>query len=80
MTLTEYLNQADPVWSPQVLLEENEVNILDTIWVAGEKRSLVTINSTDELVDGLHYCLVRGTLWVMDRDGNPRARSVFRLK
>jgi hypothetical protein len=80
MTLHEYLNQADPVWSPRVLLEENELNVLSTARVAGEERSLVTIRSEDPLLRSAHYLLIRNRLWAMDRDGNPRARSVFHLK
>ena len=80
MTLTQYLNQKDPVWFPTVVLKEEELNMLDTIYISGEKRSLVTIKSDNPIVKDLHYCLVRGRLWVMDGHGNPRARSVFTLK
>jgi hypothetical protein len=80
MTLTEYLNQADPVWSPIVLLEEKELDILSTIRVAGEERSLVTIRSEHPLLRSVHYLRIRNRLWVMDRDGNPRDRSVFHIK
>jgi hypothetical protein len=79
MTLLEYLNQPDPVWSPKVLLNENELNILSTIRVAGEERSLVTIRSEHPLLRSVHYLLIRNRLWVMDRDGNPRDRSVFHI-
>ena len=80
MTLTQYLNQPDPVWFPTVLREEKELNILSTIRVAGEERSLVTIRSEDPLLRSVHYLLIRNRLWVMDRDGNPRDRSVFHIK
>ena len=80
MTLTQYLNQKDPVWFPTVVIKEEELNMLDTIYISGEKRSLVTIKSDNPIVNDLHYCLVRGRLWVMDEHGNPRARSVFTLK
>ena len=80
MNLTEYLNQADPVFYPNVILKKEEINVLTTIKVAGEERSLVTIKSDDPIVKDLHYCMVRGSLWAMDGDGNPRARSVFRLE
>ena len=80
MTLTQYLNQKDPVWFPTVVIKEEELNMLDTIYISGEKRSLVTIKSDNPIVKDLHYCLVGGRLWVMDEHGNPRARSVFTLK
>jgi hypothetical protein len=80
MTLTEYLNQESPVRGPRVLLEKEELNILTTIRVAGEERSLVTIQSEDPLLRSAEYLLIRGRLWAMDRDGNPRARSVFHVK
>ena len=79
MTLTEYLNQEEPQRFPTVLLRKEELNILTTIRVAGEERSLVTIQSEHPLLRSVHYCLVNGRLWVMDRDGNPRAKSVFQV-
>ena len=80
MTLTEYLNQENPVWNPNVILKNDEVIVLTTIKVAGEKRSLVKVNSEDSLLKDIHYCLVNHRLYVMDYDGNPRKPSVFRLE
>lgn len=77
MTLTEYLNQTEPVRFPTVVLKKEEVNVLNTIKVTGEERSLVTIKSDNPIIKDIHYCMIRGRFWTIDRDGNPKSHSVF---
>lgn len=77
MTLEEYLNQTEPVRFPTVVLKNEEVTILNSIKVMGEERSLVTIKSDDPIIKDVHYCMIRGRFWTIDRDGNPKSRSVF---
>jgi len=80
MTLDQYLGQESPIRFPTVLLERDELQVLQTVETPTGRRSLVTIVSGDPLVKELYYLLLGDQLWTMDRDGNPRARSVFQLK
>lgn len=81
MTLTEYLNQADPVHMPFVMLEQTEIKVWQVI--PRIKKALVEVPKLYEAYGvNAQYIIEEGdpALWVMDNDGNPRARSCFRLK
>jgi len=76
MTLTEYLNQADPVRMPHVELEPNEYRI-----VASVNSACRTIQAVEVPALGMDYVKYEdeNVLRVPDEDGNPRARSCFYL-
>lgn len=81
MTLKQYLNQKDPARMPQVVLGEKDYIVAGTITrITGEKRSRVYINTKDPLLAGIEYCLIGSGLYTVDRDGNPKNRSCFRIK
>jgi hypothetical protein len=83
MTLKEYLKQKNPVRMPIVTLKKKEYSIASTGMygrLRDEKRSRCWINSADPLLAGTEYCLIGTTLWTVDRDGNPKNRSCFRIE
>ncbi len=81
MTLKQYLNQKDPIHMPHVVLEKKEYKITNSrTSVMGETRSTVYINSDNPLVAGVEYCLIGSHLYTVDRDGNTKGMSCFRIK
>lgn len=78
MTLTEYLNQKDPVRMPDVLLQEGEYIKGVTIQIPGAYiLTQVFINGIDhEYVERSD----RAHLYTTDGDGNPKSPSCFRIK
>ena len=81
MTLKQYLNQKDPARMPQVILEKKDYIVASTRTnITGEKRSRVYINTDNPLLAGVEYCLIGSGFYTVDRDGNPKNRSCFRIK
>lgn len=79
MTLTEYLNQEIPKRHPTVYLTADDLTIGHTYKLPnGEKRTRVWINTNNELLKGIEYCLIGTLLYTTDSDGNPKNGSVFR--
>jgi hypothetical protein len=80
MTLTDYLNQKDPQRMPNVVLKKHELIIANTrTTIMGDKTSRVYINHDNPLVAGTEYCLIGSRLYTVDRDGNARNPSCFRV-
>lgn len=72
MTFTEYLNQPDPVYMPNVIITESDCDTVFTN-VKGDISISLTIN-------GKLYYYVTDTynrLWTIDSDGNKKSRSCF---
>lgn len=82
MTLTEYINQKDPVRMPYVVLDRSEFKVLTTTkWTDGTTFTHVVIPHF-----GYTYVLrgklgqyVGQTLYTTNRDGNEKAASCFRI-
>jgi len=80
MTLKEYLNQKDPVHMPHVVLEKKEYRVTNTHKTPrGEVQKTVYINSDNPLVSGVEYCLIGSHFYTVDRDGNVKNMSCFRI-
>jgi hypothetical protein len=84
MTLSQYLNQKDPIKGVRVFLKKSELlygvkHTMTSGSKRGEVRQQVWINSKNEIVAGIEYCLIGNMLYTVDRDGNPKNSSVFRL-
>lgn len=77
MTLSQYLNQADPVRRPTVIVEFSEVSIGRFIGAIGSKYAPVFINRIQA-----EYAVKEGSnlIYTTDEDGNPRRVSVFQFK
>jgi hypothetical protein len=85
MNLKDYLAQENPIRHPQVILDESEITRSRTIKFAGELFTYIFINvdyHNSNLVNGIEYIVLgsNGNLWTTDDDGNPKSRSVFKLK
>ena len=76
MTLTEYLAQTDPVRMPDVVLEEGEYEIFNTVGMKPFRFTHVYLPS----VKG-SYSVKEGdtTLYTQDQFGQPKNRSCFSL-
>ncbi len=80
MTLKEYLSQKDPVRMPNVIVKKNEYIVASTHTLrSGEVRKTVFFKSKNPLVAGTEYCLIGSSFYIVDRDGNPKNRSCFRI-
>lgn len=79
MTLTEYFNQETPRRMPSVYLRAEEYTATALVKYANEERARVYINHP--AVAGIEYSVSKNciTLYTTDRDGNPKAPSVFHL-
>jgi len=84
MTLTEYLNQADPHRMPNVVLDKTEYTIASSINIPNKgKLSLVYITDPEaKILWGIEYVKWDNdtTLYTTDADGNPKKRSCFSTK
>lgn len=76
MTLTEYLAQTDPVRMPDVVLQEGEYEVFNTVGMKPFRFTHVHI----PLVKG-SYSVKEGatTLYTQDQFGQPKSRSCFSL-
>lgn len=77
MTLTEYLNQSNPIKMPNVILAEREYKI-------GLKISLPNNESITQIfipAVNTYYIQKNGdtVLFTCDKDGNPKAKSCFNI-
>ncbi len=80
MTLKEYLSQKDPTRMPNVIVEEHQYKICSAIKLRnGEVRKTVYFKSRNPLIAGTEYCLIGGSFYTVDHDGNPKNRSCFRI-
>ncbi len=80
MTLKEYLHQKDPVRMPTVIVKKNEYIVASTHTLrSGEVRKRVYFKSRNPLIAGTEYCLIGGSFYTTDHDGNPKNRSCFRI-
>lgn len=80
MTLTEYLNQKEPVRMPTVIVDKKEYMVISTHKAAnGEVRKRVCLKSKNTLVAGVEYCLIGNRFYTTDRDGNPKDASCFKV-
>ena len=83
MTLTEYLNQDDPVKMPHVELEDDEVKFGIQYMIARAPfiREVTILALWEKYqIPGTYIQKNRElTLWTSDQDGNPVARSCFSL-
>jgi DUF438 domain-containing protein len=82
MTLTEYLNQADPVRMPNVFLTENEYIKHNTIQIGRDKLTSITIPAIWEhfKVNGAYVQKNDSTaLYSQDEHGNTKSLSCFIL-
>jgi|JI10StandDraft_1071094.scaffolds.fasta_scaffold46334_8 hypothetical protein len=80
MTLTEYLNQTEPLRKPTVIVDEKEYNVVFTYKAAnGEVRKRVCFKSKNNLLAGIEYCLIGSRFYTTDRDGNPKSASCFKI-
>ena len=79
MTLTEYINQENPVWGNVVYLEPNEY--IEHFY-PNENLSLINIPIIYEKygLDGM-YIMYKDCdiLYTQDDNGKPKKRSVFRI-
>jgi hypothetical protein len=86
MNLKDYLTQENPIRHPQVILDESEIVRGQTIkYAGGESFTSVYINvdyPNANLVNGIEYIVLNSgkILWTKDSDGNPKSRSVFKIK
>lgn len=78
MTLTQYINQKEPIHFPNVILEENEYTVVSSLKIAGEIHKRVYINTKS--LAAIEYCLIGTKLYTTDKDGNPKNISCFRIK
>ena len=80
MTLTEYLNQIEPVFGNVVYLEPNEYV---EHYCSNEDLRLIEIPIIHEKygLDGT-YVMYKDSdiLYTQDKNGKPKSRSVFRIK
>lgn len=79
MTLTEYLNQKEPMRMPTVIVDKKEYIVASIHTLRnGEIRKRVYFKSKNELLAGVEYCLIGSRFYTTDRDGNPKSASCFR--
>lgn len=77
MTLSEYINQQEPVHMPIVLLQPGEYTTRLNYYDPGsqEDRSYIIIHQYPEAE---YVCRGKnGRLWTADEHGNPKACSCF---
>jgi spore coat polysaccharide biosynthesis predicted glycosyltransferase SpsG len=80
MTLTEYLNQKEPVRMPTVIVDKKEYKVIFAHKAAnGEVRKRVCFKSKNNLLAGIEYCLIGNRFYTTDRDGNPKDASCFKI-
>lgn len=83
MTLTEYINQADPKRNPVVFLEESEYEIHGSINVGVNVLTSIEIPVIRKKY-GINSCYIQrngdSNLWTQDEHGNPKSRSCFYIK
>jgi hypothetical protein len=77
MTLTEYLNQDNPVKMPNVLIESGEYKMGHFYGAIGAKVADIRINGI-----GFYYCVKQDSniVYTTDTNGNPKAPSCFIIK
>ena len=76
MTLTQYLNQENPVRMPHVVLQTGEYSQGSFIGAPGKRFAPVSLHGIG------FYCVKEGDtrLYTVDNDGNPKSPSCFHLK
>lgn len=76
MTLTEYLNQQDPVRMPHVALQPGEYILGHFFGAPGRRIAEVFLPKI-----GYSYCVYEGNkrLYTVDDNGNPKSPSCFYL-
>ena len=76
MTLTEYLNQKDPIKMPEVILQDGEYEIWNTAGKAPNRFTHITIPAVNA-----SYVVNEGEtqLFTQDKFGYPSKRSCFHL-
>jgi len=80
MNLKEYLSQKEPVRMPRVIIEEHQYIVASNSKHSnGEVRRRVYFKTKNALLAGVEYCLIGGSFYTTDYDGNPKNRSCFRI-
>ena len=81
MTLTEYINQKNPVRSPRVTLEPSEYEITHTIKVGQDILRFIYIPAIWLRYKASGYVQKNNQeqLYTMDQDGNPKYLAVFKI-
>lgn len=80
MTLTQYLKQKEPVRMPDVIVKNSEYIVANTRTLRnGEVQKTVYFKTTNSLLQSIEYCLIGGSFYTVDRDGNTKNRSCFRI-
>ncbi len=80
MTLKEYLSQKNPVKMPTVIVNKNEYIVAYTQTLRnGEVQKRVYFKTKNELLAGVEYCLIGNSFYTVDKDGNVKNRSCFRI-
>jgi hypothetical protein len=84
MNLTEYLSQKSPLRNPIVEINPGQYRVSHSIKVGQETHSYVVIEDPDFVAQfgSIGYLRINTSpsLWTMDNQGNPKARSVFYTK
>jgi hypothetical protein len=84
MTLDEYIAQEDAERFPNVVLKPEEYTVGDFIGIAPNRVRVITITHEgfNKEFSKNEYALKENdkTLYVIDRDGNPRKRSCFNIQ
>lgn len=80
MTLHQYLSQKNPARMLSVIIKDKELSVASVyISARGEISSRVYINTDNPLLAGVEYRLIGTYLHAVDRDGNAKGRSCFRI-
>lgn len=86
MTLTEYINQTNPVFMPNVLIQKGEFEIswASSRWEDGKRQEyrVISMPALNKKYNGTfrYLCAAGSTqLWTMDEHGNLDQRSTFNL-
>jgi len=81
MTLTEYINQKNPVRFPKVILELDEYQVTHTIKVGQDILRFISIPAIWLRYKASGYVQKNNQeqLYTMDQDGNPKYLSVFKI-
>lgn len=82
MTLTEYLNQVDPIRMPNVVLVKSEYRVIDSIKQGQNKITFIEIPALYKRfgIDGTYQQINDfPELYTITGDGNKRAVSCFRM-
>jgi hypothetical protein len=86
ITLSEYLDQKEPVRMPYVVLKENDYNLGHWYGVEGKKRASLWIPALSSVLppNGVNpeYVVIEGLhqVYTTDSDGNPVRSSCFHLE